>query len=85
MAVSQVQMIVDGGAPVTLGYGTSRPDVCRVWPGYPACASGNLGFQGNLDTSALSADPCGHVLEIKVTDNQGNQHIIARRRFFVAD
>ena len=83
-AVSQVQMIVDGGAPVTLGYGGSRPDVCMVWPGYSACAGANVGFQGSLNTSALAADPCGHVLEINVIDNQGNQHIIARRRFYLA-
>lgn len=80
-AVSQVQMIIDGGAPTTLTYGASRPDVCMVWPGYPACSHNKVGFQGAFDASSLPTNPCGHVIEIKAVDNQGNARIIARQRF----
>lgn len=83
-SVAAVEMIVDGGAPIQLNYGTSRPDVCMVWPGYPACSHGNVGFQGSLNTSALGANPCGHAIEIRATDNQGNARVIARQRFYLA-
>jgi len=58
-AVSPVQIIIDGGAPTTLTYGASRPDVCTVWPGYPACSHNKVRFQGAFDASSLTANPCG--------------------------
>lgn len=81
-SVAAVQMIIDGGAPISLSYGKSRPDVCKVWPGYPACSHGNVGFEGSFDASALGSQPCGHVVEIKAVDDQGNEKIIARQRFY---
>lgn len=81
-AVSQVQMIIDGGPPTSLSYGTSRPDVCAVWPGYSACSHGNVGFHGSFNANSLSSNPCGHVIEIKAVDNQGNAKVIARQRFY---
>lgn len=80
-AVSEVQMIIDGGAPSALTYGASRPDVCMVWPGYPACSHNKVGFQGSFNANALPANACGHVIEIRAVDNQGNARIIARQRF----
>ena len=81
-SVSSVQMSVDGGEPVPLSYGADRPDVCAVWPGYPACEKSKVGFQGKLDVSALSPGGCGHVIEIKAIDGDGNAKVIARRRIF---
>ena len=81
-AVSAVQMIIDGGAPTQLSYGAARPDVCAVWPGYPACGNGKVGFEGSFDADTLAANPCGHVIEIKAIDNQGNAKMIARQRFY---
>ncbi len=79
-AVSNVEVLVDGGQPTALSVGTARPDVCLVWPAYPECP--DVGYSGTLDTSGLSA--CDHLLEIRATDSDGNQRIIARRRIRVA-
>jgi hypothetical protein len=81
--VSQVRMIIDGGTPMSLSYGSSRPDVCKVWPGYSACANNNVGYNGSFNAASLGADPCGHVIEIEVIDSDGNARIIARRRIQV--
>lgn len=83
--VAQVQLTVDGGAPQTLSYGTHRPDVCAVWPGYAGCASGNVGYGGSFDASALTPAECGHVLEVRAIDTNGNARVIARRRVFLAE
>lgn len=82
--VSAVQLIIDGGPPIPLTYGTHRPDVCLVWPGYPACASDNVGYSGSFDASALAPGECGHVLEINAIDTHGNARVIARRRIYRA-
>ncbi len=79
-SVSRVVASVDGGTPVPLTYGTDRPDVCGAWPGYPACSHGKVGFQGSLDLGALPAKACGHVLEVRAIDGDGNEKVIARRR-----
>ena len=68
-----------GGSPTVLSVGGARPDVCLVWPAYPGCP--NVGYSGSLDTSGLSE--CQHLLEIRATDTDGNQRIIARQRISV--
>ena len=78
--VTAVELVVDGAVTVPLAYGGSRPDVCGVWPQYPGCDL--VGFGGTLDTSALT--PCGHILEIRASDADGNARVIARRRIFVS-
>ena len=78
--VTSVELWVDGALFSALTYGDSRPDVCLVWPGYSGCDQ--VGFNGRVDTSALT--PCQHLLEIKATDADGNQRVIARRRVSVA-
>jgi len=80
-SVSGVSATVDGGAPVILTYGADRPDVCGVWPGYPACSKSKVGFGGTIDVSALPPKACGHILEVKAVDGDGNEKVIARRRF----
>lgn len=71
--VANVELIIDNETVVPMDYGTSRPDVCITWPGYAGCE--HAGFQ-----KQISLSPCGHVLEIRATDVDGNQKIIARRR-----
>ncbi|MCB9565096.1 MAG: hypothetical protein H6708_32325, partial [Kofleriaceae bacterium] len=80
--VAAVHLVVDGGAPIALAYGESRPDVCRVWPGYPRCAAGTVGYGGSFDASALPPSDCGHVVEVVATDTDGNQRVIARQRVY---
>ena len=82
--VSAVHLIIDGGAPIALSYGASRPDVCLVWPGYPRCNTNNVGYGGSFPASAVSSAECGSVLEVRVTDSDGNQRIIARKRVYRA-
>lgn len=77
--VVQVEALVDGAVRATLTHGTARPDVCRVWPGYPQCDA--VGWQGTVD---LSGDtPCAHLLEVRARDADGNARVIARRRIQV--
>ena len=78
--VASVELVIDGGAVVVpLSTGVSRPDVCLVWPGYAGCDA--VGFGGTLVPSALT--PCGHLLEVRATDGDGNARIIAARRVFI--
>lgn len=75
--VVTVEAILDGGVPVALTPGQSRPDVCTVWPGYPSCPA--VGYSGTIDLKPYSY--CHHLLEIRATDTDGNARVIARRRF----
>ena len=77
--VTGAELVIDGQSVVSLQYGTSRPDVCLVWPGYPHCPA--VGFQGVLSAGAFS--PCPHILELRLRDGDGNQRIVARRRIWV--
>jgi hypothetical protein len=77
--VASVELVIDGSRTIPLGYGDSRPDVCLVWPGYAGCPA--VGFSGTLDAATLT--PCGHLLEIRATDGDGNVRVIGTRRVFV--
>ena len=77
--VTSVDLIIDGTTTIPLTYGSSRADVCAVWPGYPLCPA--VGYQGSFDSATLTA--CPHLFEIRASDGDGNQRIIARRRIYV--
>jgi hypothetical protein len=77
--VTSVELVIDGGTTVPLAYGASRPDVCVAWPGYAGCDA--VGYSGTLDTSTLT--PCGHLLEVRASDADGNVRVIAARRVIV--
>ena len=83
--VAGVELIIDGSIKIPLAYGSSRPDVCKVWPGYPQCASNDVGYTGSFDASILAPAECGHVLEINAIDTDSNARIIARRRVYLAE
>jgi photosystem II stability/assembly factor-like uncharacterized protein len=52
-AISSVQIYVDGVLAGTATYGVYRGDVCAAYPGRAGCP--NVGFNFNLDTTALTA------------------------------
>jgi len=79
--ISAMEAIIDGSQVTALSHGNARSDVCLVWPAYPSCP--NAGFTGNVNVSGLSA--CQHLLEIRATDTDGNQRIIARQRIVVTE
>ncbi len=79
--VASIDLIIDGTTTIPLTYGTDRADVCEVWPGYALCPA--VGYQGSFDSATLSA--CPHLLEIRATDGDGNQRVIARRRIYVGE
>lgn len=74
--VNKITARIDESTTVNLNYGNARPDVCKVWIGYPMCS--NVGFNGTIDVSNLNKN-CRHLLEIIATDNDGNTRTIARR------
>ncbi len=79
--VSSVYAVIDKNISVTLSYGSSRPDVCKVWPGYSACSTNNVGFYGSYNVSSLSK--CSHLLEVYAVDKDNNVRRIGSKRFFV--
>ena len=74
--IKQIVAKIDESTTVPLNYGSSRPDVCKVWTGYPMC--NNVGYHGTIDVSGLDKN-CKHLLEIIATDSDGNTRTIARR------
>ena len=71
-ATEAAQKVIDEAVHVPLTYGTSRPDVDTVWPGYPG--DDLVGFIGTHDFGP--ADECPHLIEIVATDTDGNQRTI---------
>ena len=75
--VARVVARVDESAELPLTYGASRPDVALAWPGYPGAAA--VGFTGTLDLASLGdGSGCPHLVEIVVTDTDGNERTIDR-------
>ncbi len=81
-SVTKVVAKIDETTTVNLTYGSSRPDVCQVWIGYPKC--NNVGFSGKIDVSKLDKN-CKHLLEIVATDGDGNTRTIAKRLFSIGN
>ena len=79
--VVTVEALVDGVVAGSLPVAVNRPDVCQTWPGYGMCDK--VGFSGTVDLSGATA--CAHLLEIRATDDDGNQRVIARARVFVGE
>jgi hypothetical protein len=75
--VTGVTARVDESATFELTHGSSRPDVCLAWPGYPGCDA--VGFTGTLDLGPLDReDGCGHLIEILARDGDGNERVVDR-------
>jgi hypothetical protein len=73
--VASVEARIDESVTVPLSYGSARPDVCLVWPGYPGCDG--VGYAGSYDFGAPTE--CPHLVEIIATDTDGNRRTIAER------
>lgn len=69
--VSKLELLVDGALKEQVQYGSSRPDVARVFPLYGNTSSG---FQATLDTTTLSNG--SHVLTVRETAVDGQQSAI---------
>ena len=72
--VKEVRVYVDGKDLGTVPYGTNRPDVNNVYPGYPS--GNNSGFDGTVDISNISAGD--KKLAVKITSNDGTEKTIER-------
>ena len=79
--VSSVYAVIDGKITAPLTYGTSRPDVCKVWPGYNGCSTDKVGFSGSYDFSKLSK--CPHLIEVYAVDGDNNIRKIGSKRVYV--
>ncbi|MDU5261824.1 MAG: N-acetylmuramoyl-L-alanine amidase, partial [Clostridium celatum] len=73
--IKEVRVYVDGADLGTVPYGTSRPDVNNVYPGYSS--GNNAGFDGTINLGGM---PTGEkTLKIKITANDGTTQVIERR------
>ena len=72
--VKEVRVYVDGTDLGTVPYGTLRPDVNNVYPGYSS--GNNAGFDGTINISNISAG--NKKLIVKITANDGTTQTIER-------
>ena len=72
VAVSKVDVYVDGGLAGTATYGGSRPDVANDFPNVPAA----IGYSFSLDTRQYTNG--AHVIEVKALDSSGNLAVFPR-------
>ena len=73
--IKEVRVYVDGTDLGIVPYGTSRPDVNNVYPGYSS--GNNAGFDGTINLGGM---PTGEkTLKIKITANDGTTQVIERR------
>ncbi len=72
VAVSKVDVYVDGGLAGTATYGGSRPDVANTFPNVAAA----IGFTFSLDTRHYING--AHMIEVKALDSSGNLAVLPR-------
>jgi hypothetical protein len=70
VAVSKVDVYVDGELAGTATYGGSRPDVATAWPNAPAA----IGYNFSLDTISYTNGP--HLVEVRAIDTSGNVAVL---------
>jgi uncharacterized repeat protein (TIGR01451 family) len=78
LAINSVNVLLDGTLFGSAAYGTSRQDVCAVYPGRPECP--NVGFTAALSPPPPDAPPHRltqigpgtHVITVSATDAGGN-------------
>ncbi len=67
-SVSTITVFVDGSQVGTAVYGSTRADVCAVFPGRLGCP--NVGWNYSLNVAALTVG--SHTLKIVATDSANN-------------
>ena len=72
--IKEVRVYVDGKDLGTVPYGTSRPDVNKVYPGYSS--GDNAGFDGTVNISSISEG--NKKLTVKIIANDGTIKTIDR-------
>ena len=72
--VKEVRVYVDGTDLGTVPYGTSRPDVNNVYPGYSS--GNNAGFEGTINLGGMATGE--KTLKVKITANDGTTQIVER-------
>ena len=72
--IKEVRVYVDGTDLGTVPYGTSRPDVNNVYPGYSS--GNNAGFDGTINLGGMATG--AKTLKVKITANDGTTQIIER-------
>ena len=78
-AVDHVDVFIDGLIERQAVLGVNRPDVAAYFPNVPEAI--NSGFVIFVDSTRLTNGV--HTVTVKVTDNQGQQGLLATRRFQV--
>ncbi|MDQ2841825.1 MAG: hypothetical protein M3Y72_12460 [Acidobacteriota bacterium] len=78
--ISTVALAVDGASFGNASYGTSRPDVCQVYPGRAGCP--NVGWTATVDTTQLSDG--NHTLSVDAIASNGD-HLATSTPFTVAN
>jgi len=72
--VTQVQLLIDGGAVAALPYGQPRQEVCAGLTGITACPA--IGFEGEFNTKTLSNGL--HRIGVRFIDNNGAAVVVPR-------
>ena len=72
--IKEVRVYVDGIDLGTIAYGTSRPDVNSVYPGYQS--GNNAGFEGTINLGGMATGE--KTLKVKITANDGTTQIVER-------
>mgnify|MGYP000045608829 CR=1 FL=1 len=72
--VTQVQLLIDGGAVAALPYGQPRPEVCAGLTGIAACPA--IGFEGEFNTKTLSNGL--HRIGVRFIDTNGASVVVPR-------
>lgn len=83
--VASMKFFVDGGqvSLTALDTATFRPDVCAAYPDLEDPDCNDVGWQGELNTTAFSNGI--HYFKITATDTEGNESTLLSRRFRVSN
>jgi hypothetical protein len=75
VAVTQIEILLDGQKVSDAIYGLSRPDIATVWSSFPN--AGHSGFSFAIDTTKFANGE--HTLSVRLLDAAGNSTIIGAR------
>jgi hypothetical protein len=75
VAVSQIEVLLDGQKIGEAIYGLSRPDIAQVWGSFPN--AGHSGFSFVIDTTRFANGD--HTLSVRLLDAGGNSTIVGTR------